>query len=207
MFSLEGVPEVKNFSLVFLYAKPINHFNINDIKEKLKLPEKEKFALLELNDNVGTLLLEEQNKKIVIEGRRISFDDSGVRDNNLENIMPLLNPNIGLINGMPIKAFGINFDLLIKLNKKWNTQDFFSKLVNDAIADYETSQIGVQLAFHKNGKKNIVEINSIKDKETELMVHFNNHNEANLAPSSKDLLNIANEDLAFLLEFMELKSS
>jgi hypothetical protein len=196
------------FSVVFLYSEPIKGVDISDVKRALNLSGENKVVLIDAGGIAGGvgagLLMFDDQKRVVFEINRILFTDSKLQDNNLSNLEKYLNPLLGAINKLPLKAYGFNYDIAVDCDANNNWQDFLSKDIEKIVNDRKVDLFGIKLALSDNTGKYRIDISSAEGGEKKsLLIKLNDHHEANIAPSSEALLEQARKGLEALIEIIK----
>ncbi len=196
------------FSVVFLYSEPIKGVDISDIKKALNLSGVEKVALFDAGGIAGGIgagfLMFDDQKRIFFEINRILFSDGKVQDNNLSNLEKYINPLLVAINGLPLKAYGFNYDIAVDCEADNYWQDFLSKDVEKIIKDQKVDSFGIKLALSGDTGKCRIDISSAEGGEKKsLLIKLNDHRETNIVPNSNVLLEQAQKGLESLIELIK----
>lgn len=200
--------KLTSFSVVFLYSEPIKGVDISDVKKAFNLSGEDKVVLIDAGGIAGGaaagLLVFDDQKRVVFEMNRILFSDGKPQDNGLNNLEKYFTPLFKVIERLPLKAYGFNYDIVVDCESDNYWQDFLSKDIEKIVKDQKVDSFGIKLALSVDEGKYRIDINSIEGGEKKsLLIKLNDHHEASVIPVPKELLMQAEKSLESLIEMIK----
>lgn len=187
--------QITGFSVVVLFEEQLGRLEISDFKKALNLSKEEKVTLIELGEmGIGFLSLDEKKKRISLEKKRVVFTDFTPEKENFSEILFFLEKTEVLFKNYKIKAFGLNYDVVVNQDKKISWNNFFSSRIAQAAKGYSVPKFGFKLSLQNKDKKINLNFDSIENQEDSFLVHCNFHHENDQLPNKEDILSLAKEN-------------
>lgn len=196
--------KVNAFTVVFLFDSKIKDLDVGDVKKLLDLKEKEKVTLFEAGElGFGLISLDEQKKRISLEGTRIVFTDADIKDVNFTGMRIVLGKILEKLKGNNIKAIGINFDLNISKKDKFKWSDLFSDKVQKLSKGLTVAGYGIKLSLKESEDKKInLNFNSLENDDNSLVLSCNFHQDIDKLPNLDELFLLADKNYKYLVNIL-----
>ena len=150
--------EIKNLNITAVFEE-IDHTLITSekMREIFELSEKEKknSPFIEPSPNVKILVIPGRQKEIIIEEKQLRVNEKSGKEPNeseLEKYFQIAFDS--LVDKTKLIAYGFNYDILVKLEKKINFEKLLGKGVLKSLESVgNISESGVRVLFEKEEKR------------------------------------------------------
>lgn len=179
------------FNVVFLYQDIFKDLSVTDFKNALKIDSKEKVAFFEIsNAGIGVISFEEKKQRISIEGNRITFVCSDIQNNELDGLRNLVEASEPLLKKYPLKAYGLNYDVVVKTDAAMEVKEIYSQNIQDILGTkYKASNFGFQMTLDDDKQQYNINFSYGSDADFTSIFHINSHKPAEAVPAMDNLFN------------------
>lgn len=177
------------FNVVFLYQDVLKGLSVTDFKTALKIDNKEKVAFFEIsNAGIGIISFEEKKQRIGIEGNRVTFVCSDIQNNELDGLRNLIEASESLLKKYPLKAYGLNYDVVAKTDAAVEVKEIYSQNIQDVLGSkYKASNFGFQMTLDDDKQQYNINFSYGSDADFTSIFHINSHKPAEAIPAIDNL--------------------
>lgn len=177
------------FNVVFLYHDVLKDLSVTEFKTALKIDSKEKVAFFEISHaGIGIISFEEKKQRIGIEGNRVTFVCSDIQNNELDGLRNLIEASQPLLKKYPLKAYGLNYDIVVKTDAAMEVKEVYSQNIQDVLSTkYKASNFGFQMTLDDDKRQYNINFNYGSDADFTSVFHINSHKPAEALPAMDSL--------------------
>ena len=160
--------EIKNLNITAVFSE-IDHTLITaeKMREIFELSEKERknSPFFEPSPSVKILVIPDKQKEIIIEEKRLRGNDNSGKEPNeseLEKYFQIVFDS--LVDKTKLTAYGFNYDILVKSEKKINFEELLGKGILKSLESVSyILESGVRVLFEKEEKRYLLQTSPTED--------------------------------------------